>query len=208
MNHLLSILLTAILCSTASAQTIKTLGYNATNGRVVANTGTNVLTFTNSIKVFSDLLLSDGYIDGGGFGGQIDFEENELFTGDGDWKFEGSGIEGAGAIAFNNTTNAATTRANLGFSTNLNTLWTATNTSSVYSALGLELLPDENGPQIGSAEVLWDYANGVIGFRAIDGDFQTSSQFIHTNGPANTTNVFRWLTLGEGTNVYKIPVYK
>ena len=47
MKHLFSILIAAILCATASAQTIKTLGFNTTNGQVVANTGTNPLTFTN-----------------------------------------------------------------------------------------------------------------------------------------------------------------
>lgn len=53
MNHLLSILLTAILCATASAQTIKTLGYNSTNGQVVAATNvvwTNAFGFsTNTV---------------------------------------------------------------------------------------------------------------------------------------------------------------
>lgn len=38
-----------------------------------------------------------------------------------------------------NFSNAATTRANLGFSTNLNTLWTATNSSNARSAVGLGL---------------------------------------------------------------------
>ena len=48
MKHLATILLLA-LCATAPAQTIKTLGYNTTNGQVVY-TGTNVLTFTNNIN--------------------------------------------------------------------------------------------------------------------------------------------------------------
>jgi hypothetical protein len=45
MKHLAAILLFA-LCATASAQTIKTLGYNTTNGQVVY-TNTNTLTFSN-----------------------------------------------------------------------------------------------------------------------------------------------------------------
>lgn len=67
MKRLLSILLTAILCSTAaSAQTIRTLGYNSTNGQVIANAGTNLLTFTNT-AVFSaanndaDVILEECY---------------------------------------------------------------------------------------------------------------------------------------------------
>ena len=56
MKHLFSILIAAILCANASAQTIKTLGYNTTNGQVVANTGTNVLTFKGS----NGIVIEDG----------------------------------------------------------------------------------------------------------------------------------------------------
>lgn len=42
-----------ILCATASAQTIKTLGYNTTNGQI-AYTGTNALTLTNKLVFPSD----------------------------------------------------------------------------------------------------------------------------------------------------------
>jgi hypothetical protein len=68
MKRLLSILLTAILCSTAaSAQTIRTLNFNSTNGEVIANTGTNLLAFTNTIKfsVFNeaDVILEEVYTD-------------------------------------------------------------------------------------------------------------------------------------------------
>jgi hypothetical protein len=48
MKPLLLTLLLATLCATGYGQTIKTLGYNTTNGNVVY-TGTNVLTFTNNI---------------------------------------------------------------------------------------------------------------------------------------------------------------
>jgi hypothetical protein len=47
MKTLTTLLALAILSATASAQTIKSLGFNTTNGEVVANTGTNTLTFTN-----------------------------------------------------------------------------------------------------------------------------------------------------------------
>jgi hypothetical protein len=55
MKHLFSILITAILCATASAQTIKTLGYNSTNGQVVANTN---ITFTNNVS-FESLFVGN-----------------------------------------------------------------------------------------------------------------------------------------------------
>jgi hypothetical protein len=49
MKHLSALLLVA-LCATASAQTIKSLGYNTTNGEVVYS-GTNPLTFTNAPRM-------------------------------------------------------------------------------------------------------------------------------------------------------------
>jgi len=56
MKHFFLILLLATLCATGYGQTIKTLGYNTTNGQVVANTGTNVLTFTNLVARFDNTL--------------------------------------------------------------------------------------------------------------------------------------------------------
>lgn len=120
---LLSLLLTAILCATASAQTIKSLGFNTTNGQVVANTGTNVLSFENILIDGTE--YSNGEISRGGLA--IDFEEQQIV---GAWEF-------ASGIGFGSSNAASTTRANLGFSTNLNTLWTATNASNARSAIGL-----------------------------------------------------------------------
>jgi hypothetical protein len=53
MKHLLLTLLLATLCATGYGQTIKSLGYDTASGEVVANTGTNVLTFTNVVN-FTD----------------------------------------------------------------------------------------------------------------------------------------------------------
>lgn len=112
MKHLFSILLAAILCATASAQSIRTLGYNSTNGQVVANTGTNVLTFTNDVQFGGgDLLVSGQVISGSGV--SFSFENADFAYG------------------------ATLVRESLGFSTNLNTLWTATNASNARSAVGL-----------------------------------------------------------------------
>jgi hypothetical protein len=53
MKTLTTLLALALFCATGYGQTIKALGYNTTNGEVVANTGTNVLTFTNA-PAFTD----------------------------------------------------------------------------------------------------------------------------------------------------------
>ena len=59
MRHLLALLAAlTLLAAPAAAQTIKSLGFNTTNGQVVANTGTNVLTFTNAISVSGGQILS------------------------------------------------------------------------------------------------------------------------------------------------------
>jgi hypothetical protein len=52
MKHFLAIFLLAACAATGYGQTIKTLGYNTTNGEVVYS-GTNVLTFTNA-PAFTD----------------------------------------------------------------------------------------------------------------------------------------------------------
>jgi len=110
MKHLLSILLLAATLCASSAQTIRTLGFNTTNGEVVANT-TNALTFTNDVKFGSDMTISGQVIAGSGV--SFSFEDADFAYG------------------------APIVRVNLGFSTNLNTLWTATNSSNARSAVGL-----------------------------------------------------------------------
>lgn len=56
MKHLSALLLFAFVC-TASAQTVKTLGYNTTNGHVVYS-GTNALTFTNAFTVATNAVAT------------------------------------------------------------------------------------------------------------------------------------------------------
>jgi hypothetical protein len=106
-------ILLATLCATTSfGQTIKSLGFNTTNGEVVANT-TNTLTFTNAGVAFGgDMTISGPVIAGSGV--SFSFEDADFAYG------------------------ASIVRQNLGFSTNLNTLWTATNSSNARSAVGLE----------------------------------------------------------------------
>lgn len=87
MKRLFAIILLAA-CSAASAQTIKTLGYNTTNGEVVYS-GTNTLTFTNAV-FFTNAQAA--YI-----------EAPNFFVSD-----------GTNGIVFETTTVAAITRTNLG----------------------------------------------------------------------------------------------
>ena len=115
MRHLLTLLAALLLCSAPlHAQTLKSLMYNSTNGQVVANTGTNVLTFTNTVQITTLTNVGGGIFTGdmnyanngisGYDGNEINFEEGTIF---GHWTIYGS-------LSFDNTTNAATTRANLG----------------------------------------------------------------------------------------------
>jgi hypothetical protein len=53
MKTLLTLLIAAFCAATGYGQTIKTLGYNTTNGQVVYS-GTNILTFTTSVNFASD----------------------------------------------------------------------------------------------------------------------------------------------------------
>jgi len=106
--RLLILLAAAALAATpAAGQTIKSLGYNTTNGQVVYS-GTNPLTFTNplafgnttntasvrnnlglgasnavtfgGLTISADqMLLNGASIESVGFGGQFNFEERQLF---------------------------------------------------------------------------------------------------------------------------------
>jgi hypothetical protein len=156
MKHLFHTLLLALfLCAApAQAQTLKSLMFNSTNGQVVANTGTNVLTFVSTTNqsflpvkfrdwntgqemqiVLSDESLVGGYtavrgsIGSGGGDFQIKYGLGDAdwgnpllfaFIGDGVWQTVSPATTTNDSyrfnhpISFNNTTNTAATRANLG----------------------------------------------------------------------------------------------
>jgi hypothetical protein len=112
MRHLLTLLATLLLCSApAQAQTIKTLGFNTTNGQVVANTGTNVLTFTNALSFGTNAATTRDNL---GLGetailrfADIYADNIEAGIGTNSVAFGALGIDFAGV-------SAATTRTNLG----------------------------------------------------------------------------------------------
>ena len=119
MKHLLlSLLIFGFGISGSLGQTIKSLGYNTTNGQVVANTGTNVLTFTNiygvqvnNLQIGDTNVKTDFYIEDDGLSISVYRTNTETFIGN--FGFLDS-VRLAVPITFNNTTNAATTRTNLG----------------------------------------------------------------------------------------------
>jgi len=113
MRHLLAIpAALAILAAPAHAQTMKALMYG-TNGNVIAPN----IAFTNQVSVLGVNIAS---------GGMVQYNGNDIY--------DMSANSFVGAVNFDDP---ASTRANLGFSTNLNTFWTATNASNARSALGI-----------------------------------------------------------------------
>ena len=152
----------AAFCATAAAQTIKTLGYNTTNGQVVYS-GTNVLNFTNQIRFGETndgwLLTSSGLQHSGGF--ILDTEGNSIVGG-------GLTIGFGSAIGFGGTNEvlfASTTRTNLGLG-----LPALTNTSNVTAMRALAGSTNTNQPFSGSFNVTDDnsttrtivVSNGII----------------------------------------------
>ena len=105
MKYIRTILAALLLAAPAQAQTLKSLMFNTTNGQVVANTGTNVLTFTNNVKFDNgDIQFVGTQILGNGL--YIDFDDGAV----------GGGpitLDTNSSIAFQGAA-AAATRTNLG----------------------------------------------------------------------------------------------
>ena len=125
MRHILTVLAALFLCSApAQAQTMKALMYN-TNGQVVANTGTNVLTFANNVNFYNgDIQFVATQILGNGL--YIDFDDGAVGGGQ-------ITLDTNSSIAFQGAA-AAITRTNLG----LGATWlTNTNVTNFRTAIGL-----------------------------------------------------------------------
>jgi hypothetical protein len=124
MKTLTTLLALALFCATGYGQTIKALGYNTTNGEVVANTGTNVLTFTNSTVNMVGIGDSDAMIWdvlNNTFEIAVSLKDELLF------------------IGTNAATAAAATRTNLG----LGATWlTNTNVTNFRADIGLGATDD------------------------------------------------------------------
>jgi len=140
MKHLAALFL-VLAASAAYGQTVKSLGYNTTNGRVVYS-GTNALTFTNSLAVAT---ASGSSLSIGNTNSQIRRDPGSgslVLTANANtniFEFRSNGtLQISGPISFGLTTNAAgyaaTTRTNLGLG--LPAL-TNTNAASFRDAIGL-----------------------------------------------------------------------
>lgn len=163
-------LLTLILllaASSAFGQTVKTLGYNTTNG-VVQYSGTNVLTFTNDVEFASAATVNFFTVAEDAF-----FRYAEFNTGTNQIQIDGLGVSFYGS-------GAATTRANLGFSTNLNSFWGATNATTARAALAITLPALTN-------------TSNVTTMRALAGTTNTNQPFTgifdFLNGDSNSVSV-------------------
>lgn len=180
MRHFLTIL--AVLCllaAPAASQTVKALAYNTTNG-LVAYSGTNVLAFTNNVQFLNGATILGQlfFADAGSifFDGDTDVAMPSAYTSE-QWR---------NAIQIAWASPAATnTRANLGFSTNLNTLWTATNAATARTNLSIGLPALTNTSNVtmmralaGSTNTNAPY-NGIFDF--LDGDSNSVSVAI-SNG--------------------------
>jgi hypothetical protein len=203
MKHVLFTLLLATLCATTSfGQTIKSLGFNTTSG-VVIYSSTNQLTFTNAVA------LSTGQISNASVGTSVDLaralwdaanDEPALEINDGNVILQGGDVPGA-------------------FRNELGLPWaglTNTNSATFRSALGYGGNNTNTGdsPAAGEAYVyaawgLWDTAeDGRIAWRVEDSEIFIGSSMDTTNAPTNTTNAVRWLKVLQGTNSYRVPLYK
>lgn len=150
MRHLLSILAALTLCSAAYGQTMKSLMFNATNGQVVANTGTNALTFTNDVEVnqiiadeakFGGTFFSEYQLDASAYAFTFNWEESYFSRGGTiafRWFYDGAtGFFLEAPLSFigtNAAASAAATRTNLGLG------WSAltnSNAATFRTAAGL-----------------------------------------------------------------------
>ena len=97
MKYICTILAALLLAAApAQAQTLKSFMFNSANGQVVANTGTNVLTFTNANMAFQNSLTFQDDVSGIAF---------EASVGSNSTRFDDSGISFDGVAAANTRTN-------------------------------------------------------------------------------------------------------
>jgi hypothetical protein len=210
MKHLLAILILAACAATAQGQTIKAVSFNTTNNTVVS---TNRITFpllgaAAGTAATPSLSISSGTNVFGLFATtQLGIGVYLGFSVDGTRRFyiSTNTIRAELPISFNNTTNAAETRTNLGLP--LPAL-TNTNAENFLDALGVTGGDASvQGIQVDRAKVLWDIADDDWGFQAVDGSWKTRAVFTTTNAPTNT-NAAIWIAVEIGTNTYKLPLFQ
>ena len=180
MKKLLLSLLFGILGVGVCGQTIKSLGYNTTNGQVVYG-GTNVLTFTNNIMIgeaFERVGLSSSFLSWNN-NNIIGFEDNSLI---GYWV--AFNLEISESIIFNSTSSAAT-RTNLGATVLGDAIFTAANQTAARQALGLQTYANTLTNSVGTVEIGSTVNSVTVGW---------------TVSPTNATYALRQLVRGTNTN--------
>lgn len=139
MKRFFSIIAIIAMCASASAQTVKPLAYNMTNGTVMVSTN---VTWSNSFKFSTNTVAAQ-------------VRTNLLLP-----------------AAWLTNTNTGTFRSDIGFSTNIDALWTATNSAGARNAINLSAawLTNTNSPLFpdNSGQVAWSIedtnnANEVFG---------------------------------------------
>ena len=174
MKKLALTLLFGILGVGVYGQTIKTLGYNTTNGTVIYS-GTNMLTFTNDVRFGDgDLTVSGQVISGGGV--SLSFEDGSL-----------SGailLETNSSIVFQGSS-AATTRTNLGATMLGDAIFTAANQTAARQALGLQTYANTLTNSVGTVEIGSTVNSVTVGW---------------TISPTDATYALRQLVRGTNTN--------
>lgn len=152
------------------------LGFD-TNGQVVANTGTNVLTFTNAITV-SELVI------GGGAG-------QTIYGGGVSFSFEDGFYEGGLTLATNSFIyfigeSAAVTRTNLGATAIGDAIFTASNSIAARQALGLQSYTNTLTNSVNNIEIGSTVSNITIGWTIAPTDATYAVRTLAGAGSTNT----------------------
>lgn len=178
MTTLRTILAALLLCAApAAGQTIKTLGFNTTNGEVTANTGTNFLRFTNTVRLIGGGPSQYSVLFGNTNVGIYYTNYNLTIANAGNLltipsagspisgNFAGSfTVSSAGSISFSGGANIGLTRTNLGLP-----LAALTNTSNATFMRALAGSTNTNHPFSGTVSVVGTnntntltFSNGIL----------------------------------------------
>jgi hypothetical protein len=238
MKHLLLTLLLAICAATGYGQTIKTLGYNTTNGQIVYS-GTNTLTFTNAVLWNANVSAVDLGADNLTVEGAIYFTEaltnlavtrTNLGLG-ATWLTNTNVTNFRTAIGLGVTNNVVFQDLQLGtdllFNGNTGTIsWSSNNYISLEDGrIGAGVPSATNDVFVwGPTEVMLrrgiNFTNGSasitrtnlgLPLAALTNTSITNFQaalFSTNTAPTNTTNVSAWTTIQIGTNAFRIPLYQ
>lgn len=107
---------------------------------------------------------------------------------------------GTNGIEFRNSDSATSTRANLGFSTNLNSLWTATNQQSARSALGLGETNAITFSNIANNGNFTNKNGTIYGLKTNVGPFEGIGNFFASNNTTVGNETLFRVGVAEDTN--------